>query len=222
MLSGGLTSLLHSEPDASRAAQRIANTPLMLAEAQDAYPAYHAAVKAPSGLDGVRRVIGSRFALFPQPQRDDAEFAAWWADYIDALEDVPEHALEAGMRVWIKRGGQFMPKPGELRELAMTTPSPKVDALNRLRQAMTFSTIPKGPVLQYRSREEIEAEAGKIAEGQRLNRERVLSMAQETMAALKPAERERPVRPAISAQVDPATGVSPELKALVARQRGEA
>jgi hypothetical protein len=50
------------------------------------------------------------------------EWAAWWADYTDALGDLTETALELGMREWVRRpDSRFMPKPGELRELALAT-----------------------------------------------------------------------------------------------------
>lgn len=78
-----------------------------------------------AGPDGVRRVVGRRLALYPQTEMNDGEWAAWWADYTDALGDMALSALEAGMAEWVRRPtSQFMPKPGELRALATSTQNP--------------------------------------------------------------------------------------------------
>ncbi len=82
-------------------------------------PVLKAAAKQPAGPEGVREVVGRRLALYPQPDRSDGEWAAWWADYVEALEDVPWGALEAAMAAYVREpDSEFMPKPGRLRDLA--------------------------------------------------------------------------------------------------------
>lgn len=111
----------------------------MLAEAKAALPALRSMATMPAGEEGVRRVIGSRRALFPQPERTPAESAAWWADYFDALADLPEGAIEAAMQAWVKLPeAEFMPKPGKLLELAKTTPNRSIKAYERCRAAVEY------------------------------------------------------------------------------------
>lgn len=138
-ISPGLNSLLTLEPNAERAISEIAKTPAMLAEAKAALPTLHAMATMPAGEEGVRRVIGSRRALFPQPERTSAESAAWWADYFDVLADLPEGAIEAAMQAWVKLpDAEFMPKPGKLLELAKTTPNRSVKAYQRCKAAVEY------------------------------------------------------------------------------------
>jgi len=93
----------------------------------------------PAGEVGVREVIGRRFAMFPQPDRTDAEWASWWADHFDVLADLSVGALEAAMQAWVKLpDAEFLPKPGKLRELALTTPSRAVGAYQRAKAAMEY------------------------------------------------------------------------------------
>jgi hypothetical protein len=85
-----------------------------------------------AGPKGVRLVVGRRLALYPQTEMNEGEWAAWWADYTDALADVALTALEEGMAEWVRRPtSQFMPKPGELRGLALSTPNAAQIAYDR-------------------------------------------------------------------------------------------
>ena len=87
-------------------------------------PALRQAALTPATHDQIKTVISTRFALFQPPQRTDQEWAAWWADYFDALSDLTPFAVEAGMAAWVKQPeAEFMCKPGKLRELAMNTPN---------------------------------------------------------------------------------------------------
>lgn len=80
----------------------------------------------------MRDVIGRRFETYPQPQRSDAGWVAWWTDYYDALSDLPAPALEAGMRQWVKTDTTgFMPKPGQLLALAKVAAEPDYLAVSR-------------------------------------------------------------------------------------------
>lgn len=144
MLSQALTELLDSAGSPDQAANEIASYFAFREEARAALPALKAVAEHRAGEDGVKAVIGRRFSLYPQPERDDGEWAAWWADYYDVLEDVPLACLEAGMRVWIARpGSQFMPKPGELRDLAFRTPSKTLQRYQRAKRALQIADNPQ-------------------------------------------------------------------------------
>lgn len=145
-LTPDLSALLDTaaSPDA---AGEIARSPVLLAEVKHALPALKAVAEHKAGEDGVRAVIGRRFALYPQPERDDGEWAGWWADYFDVLADVPLSCLEAAMRAFIARPtSQFMPKPGELRDLAFRTPSRTLQRYQRAKRALQIADDTPRPV----------------------------------------------------------------------------
>jgi hypothetical protein len=112
----------------------------LLDEVRAALPALQRIATATAGEDGVRRVIAKRFELYPQPQRSDEQWAAWWADYYDALADVPLASLEAGMRAYVADPeSEFMPKPGRLRELAFTAPCRSLRRYQRAKRALQMA-----------------------------------------------------------------------------------
>lgn len=112
---------------------------MMLTEAAKALPQLRHAATEPAGLPGVKRVLGRRFALFPQPERSDGEWSEWWADYVDAIGHLPEGAIEAAMSAWVRSpDAEFMPKPGKLLDLARTTPNRSIKAYERAKAAMDY------------------------------------------------------------------------------------
>lgn len=111
----------------------------MLAEARQALPALKEAAVAPAGDEGVTRVVSARFVVYPQREMTVEESVAWWTDYFDALSDLPEAAIEAGMRAWVREGAsEFMPKPGQLRQLALETENRPARAYERARRAVEY------------------------------------------------------------------------------------
>lgn len=172
-----------------------------------AMPAMIAEARHPAGHAGVRDVIGRRLALFPQPQRSDGEWAAWWADYCDTLADLPHGALEAGMQAWVKQiDAEFMPKPGKLRELAMTTPNRAAIRFDRAQAALNH----KPTVVAFTPRGIEEPDANAKAQVKRL--------LEEYQAGFKAKEV-----PAFPASNPPLTesGVSPLMRAVRDRQLAE-
>lgn len=142
-LSPALSELLDTEGSPDAAARAIAECPGVREEARSLLPALKAVAEHKAGDDGVKLVIGKRFSLFPQPERNDGEWAAWWADYYDTLSDVPLACLEAAMRAFVARpGSQFMPKPGELRDLAFRTPSRSLQRFQRAKRALQIADAP--------------------------------------------------------------------------------
>lgn len=122
-------------PDA--AVRQIVEDPALLAEARAVLPVLKSVAEAKAGPDGVRRVIAKRFEIYPQPQRSDEQWAAWWADYYDVLADVALASLEAGMRAYVADpSSEFMPKPGKLRELAFTAPCRSLGRYYRAKMAV--------------------------------------------------------------------------------------
>lgn len=168
-LSPGLRSLVELGPD-NGSAQEIVRSPRMLAEARQALHAIRCCATQPAGEEGVQQVVGRRLVTYPQARMGDGEWAAWWQDYYDACADLTTEALEAGMAAWVRNPtSQFMPKPGQLRELAQQTPNRAVRAYTRITDALRLADRP--PV------EELPARTGPLPEPEpRPTREEVATM----------------------------------------------
>jgi len=173
-------------------------------------PALKAVAEHKAGDDGVRAVIGRRFALYPQPERDDGEWAAWWADYFDALADVPLACLEAAMRAWVQRpDSQFMPKPGELRALAHRTPSRTLQRYHRAKRALQIADAPKAPAITQTTPEGVHVDQQSAVR-------KMLSEYQAAYAARQPAPRS--AMPSTAGKPD-AGGLTPQMRELIARRQ---
>jgi hypothetical protein len=91
----------------------------------------------PAGLAGVEAALRPWFATYPQPQRSEEEWAAFWFGYTAVLEGFPEMALRGAMAAWAKRpDAEFLPKPGALAELAKATPTPAYRAAGHAYQVL--------------------------------------------------------------------------------------
>lgn len=172
-----------------------------------------AAALTPATQNQIKAIIGQRFALFPQPQRNDAEWAAWWADYFDALSGLSAPAVEAGMAAWVKSpDAEWLCKPGKLRELATTTPNNNRWArAHRIAVAATIEPIRDFDVepTPERERQTAEEVALLLADFH----------AQMKAKAPPPVTRDRPGPPC--AAVDE-RGISPQMRALLDRQNPQA
>lgn len=132
-------------------AREMSRVPALLTECMDALPALEFAARGKAEEAGVKAVISRRFPLYPQPQRSESEWAAWWADYIDALADTPLASLEAAMRAYVADPeSEFMPKPGKLRELAFTTPCRSLGRYLTAKSAVSMALTPPAPIEPYR------------------------------------------------------------------------
>lgn len=171
-------------------------------------PGLRIAAMRPATMDEIKGIIGSRFATYPQPQRDEGEAVAFWADYADALAALPAAAVEAGMAAHVRDpASEFLPKPGKLAELARKAPHDGrwAKALRRAKAA----TAP-APVVR------------EIAEHDRdaVKRQMVDLVADLEAKALVKAEQIRGrarLRPTPSARVD-GVGVSDEMRRLLISQ----
>lgn len=103
--------------------EAIASDRGLVDEAVQALPALNAIARQPVTENGLKMVIAQRFSIYPPQERTEEEWSNYWAQFVDACGDLPEAAIEAGMRAWVKRPeSRFMPSPGELRTLALTVP----------------------------------------------------------------------------------------------------
>lgn len=138
-MSPRLFDLLNVEASTAKAVAEIAANPVLLAETINALPDLKRAAIRPAGAEGVMRVIGRRFALYPQAQRSEGEWSEWWADYVDPLGALPEEALEAAMATWVATpGSHFLPKPCDLLELAKRSPTHSTRVYQRAREAIAY------------------------------------------------------------------------------------
>lgn len=213
-LSGPLSSWLLTERSDAVAIETIGKSDLLKSEAREAMPALRQAANTPATEAQMRAIIGQRFALFPQPERSDLEWAAWWSAYFDALSDLTPFAVEAGMAAWVKRPeAEFMCKPGKLRELATTVPHENrwAKAHMRAQKATYVAPVPLPEEPKDRSdrptREDIEA---------------VMAPFLEKMADMDPiAKMQAKRRPSPQGRVDHG-GVTAEMRALLAERYGRA
>ena len=183
----------------------IADNPGLMDEARSHLPALRQAATIPAGAAGIRTIIGKRFALYPQPERGEGEWAAWWADYVDALSDISPSALEAGMKAWVgKPDSAFLPKPGELRRLAQQTPNALALAIGTIERAINRAdqaTISYEPPVDPEARTALAASVKAVAEGWR----------QEAIAR-------RPVLPPVHGELAEGFALTPQMIELATRQ----
>lgn len=171
----------------------------------------YAAARRPANRKEIEAIIGQRFELFPQPKRDDGQWAAWWADYFDAMEGLTPAAVEAGMAAWVRSpDAEFLCKPGKLRELAMTVPN-----TNRWARACKRA--------EDATREPIPAPEP-VKEVERPPQEEVAALMAEFHAAMAGKDvfenmRSKYARPTPCARVDN-TGVSAEMRAHLQQRYG--
>jgi hypothetical protein len=212
-LSSGLKSLLVDGDNVARSVQQIAEDPELRAETLAQLPVLRAAAMQKAGHVGVREVIGSRFALYPQPARSEAEWAAWWADYYEALADLSWHALEAGMVAWVQDpASEFLPKPGKLLILARSTPNRISKAYYRATKVAEYQ-----PPKVYETLHPVDPPKVRTVE----DATAIKRMAAEAVQALgATVERSRPSQaglPSIAGKPDEG-GLTPAMRELLARR----
>lgn len=109
-------------------------SPALHDEVKRAYPALRSHAEACGGKT-VSALLGKLFAIYPQPDRSDAEWAAFWLAYQEDLGDLPAEALEAAIKDY-RQGekSEFFPKPGPLRALALKRAEPILKAAFRAKR----------------------------------------------------------------------------------------
>lgn len=186
----------------------IASSPALVREARQALPALRAYATQKAGPLGVREVIGRRFALYPQPERSPGEWTEWWSDYHEALDDCSLAGLEAAMAAYVRSpDSEFMPKPGKLLELARTVENSPAGAYARARRAV-----------EQAERDLAERHRAPPSDEQVAAVRRMLAEYQATFACAPEDRAARTAMPATHGKTDE-TGITPELRAILARQQ---
>lgn len=140
-----LMRLLNGEGPSLQAADEIASSPGLHAEAVALIPALEAYVR-PAGQRAVKAVLGKLLAVFTPPDRSEAEWAAWWEAYFEDLESFPLFALEQAAKDYRRQpGAEFFPKPGMMRDLANKAAMKATTALVRAR---LVANRPVKPVIE--------------------------------------------------------------------------
>lgn len=200
MLSEALTSRLNSGEGSDL--QAIGQSPALRAELERSLPMMRAVATQKAGEDGVKAVIGRRFVLYPQPERSEGEWLAWWADYQAALAELPLESLEAGMAAYVAEpDSDFLPKPGRLRELARTAPTRSATVCYRASSALAHKPAALG---------------SEISEA---DRDLVRRMASDAVAALTTPKLIREYSP--PPLPTDAQGLTAEMRQAMARDRGD-
>lgn len=183
----------------------IADAPAMLAEVEQALPELRREATRAATRAEIMAVLSQRFAVYPQPERTDGEWSAWWGDYVNALDDLPPSAIEAGMAAYVKGpDSEFFPKPGKIRELAKTSPNRLAAAVQTGQRAIACAQGRRqeaAPVAEP-------APTASVAE--------LMADFAKQMAARNPAPT--PTRPPVSGPVD-GSGITQAMRDRMARDR---
>ncbi len=168
-----------------------------------ALPAVALAATKPATDAEVMEAVAPLFVLYPQPERTDGEWRAWWGFYFDALSDLSAASIRAACAAWAKTAAQFMPRPGELREFAQRTPTAEAELHMRLTRIAGKNA---DPLALAERREPTPQE-----------REAVRRMAGEVAAALTKAKPAKEPPPPTHGKADEG-GLTPQMRALMARR----
>lgn len=118
-----LGALLSSSPTVEGVALAVINADRVEELRTQTSILYQVAAR-PAGVDGVEAAIRPWFATYPQQERSDEDWTAFWAAYVTICGHLPEAALHGGMKAWARRSdAEFLPKPGMLAELSRTAPT---------------------------------------------------------------------------------------------------
>lgn len=130
--------MLSTQPVADVAANLIELG--LVDEVRAALPQLRAEATMQAGPGGVRLALEEWFAIFPQPKRSEAEWLIFYQHYVAICGAQPRAAIRAAMKSWAEReGSQFLPKPGELRALAASIPTPSMKLFSRSQAAVRMA-----------------------------------------------------------------------------------
>lgn len=95
---------------------------------------------APAGDKAVIAMLTPLVSLYGVSDKGPAEWRVFWKFYINALQDLPREALEAGAADYVSRGdSEFFPKPGPLKAICQRKAEMLLTALGRARRAVVLS-----------------------------------------------------------------------------------
>jgi hypothetical protein len=94
----------------------------------------------PCGGPAVMQALMPLISLYGVPDKSEAEWAAFWRFYLEALSDLPAAALKAGVAQYVARAdSEFFPKPGPLRAICDALAVPVRMAESRARRALAIT-----------------------------------------------------------------------------------
>lgn len=200
-MSAPLWRLLSSNHDASTEVEEIAADPALKAEAK-AFCQALAELSAAAGESAVMRALQPLVLVYGVGEA--AKSPAFWDAY-KVLSGLPEEALQRGIEEYLSLSdSQFFPKPGPLKALCDKHAAPLYKAAYRASKAASLPA-PRTRVVSDEERAAVRS---------------MLADFQQKVAAKSP-ERAKPKLPSIAGKPDE-TGITAEMRAGLARQRGEA
>lgn len=112
----------------------------LVEELRTKVPVLYSTASRRAELDGIKRALTPWFATYPQPERSDPEWLAFWQGYVVACGHQPEAALVGAMEAWAKfPDSEFLPKPGRLAEIAAKTPTAAFKLAGRAHQVLQLA-----------------------------------------------------------------------------------
>lgn len=161
----------------------------------------------------IRQALGARFEIYPQPQRTDGQWALWWAPYFRVLSDLPADAIELAMRAWeADPKNQWMPKPGEIGELARQTATPALKRYSTASRALREADAPKAQPLGHR----VDPPALKTM----TEKQRVMAMAADYRKYVEDRRPKPHDLPPIHGELAEGMGITPGLRDLMRHRWG--
>lgn len=187
-------------------------------ELRTALPALAAEAKRPAGAEGVQAAITPYFSMYPQPERGEDEWTAWWTIYIETCGHLPTEALVGGMKIWAALpDSEFVPKAGKLRELAQGAPTRGFRLYNRAHDSLVLADQLLGQFAvaeslerdQVKPPEQVEAVAGILAAF------RAAQGRDRTSGRMLKPDREGPLDTRLAGQPAPGGHLTPEMYAAM-------
>lgn len=149
-LTGPLRSWLLDEPSDAVAERVIAESETLRSQATMMMPALRQEALRPATHDDIVSIIKSREQIFGDLRmaRTEVEWAAFYADYFEALDGLTASSIEAGMVAYIALpDSEWAPKPGKLAHMARTSNACGrfTRAYNRARAAVEKARAAQAP-----------------------------------------------------------------------------
>lgn len=145
LLSPGLKRLLTEGEDGAGACRILSLNPKLRAEAERVLPVLQAA-KAPAERLDVLEILVRHAPHYGITQKLAGEWGAFFAAYLDALEDLPAYAVEDGFLRWNRGEGHadlkmasFYPKAPQLYMLAQKGKTELWMAAYRAEKALAYA-----------------------------------------------------------------------------------
>ena len=206
----------------SGTAHEIASDPDLAIECMGVLAHLRVIAMTPATPEAIMGVLMRRFPVYPQPQRSDAQWAEWWASYLDALKGCSQASIEAAMDAYVRLSeSEYFPKPGRLFALAKTKPNDAARAYSNARAVAALMDRGTAEARQHVGPEAIADLAKALARPRHAptpsERKAVRAMADAyaSQIPLVKAERPKPPQlPPVHGRVD-GSGITPEMREVM-------